>query len=205
LTCCGLERDASLRPIFVANLSIKIEMLGEGSDTRIGGGMSDAREAIEAEIPYLRRYALLLLRDRDAADDLVQDTLERALSRLHTRKEEFRLRAWLFTILHNLFVSGYRRRTRESAVTEDGDLPGATAAAQEHRVALRDLERALWTLPEGQRVTLLLIGLEGMSYEEAARVLDVPIGTVRSRLSRGRKSLRLFLEGVVAGPSAGRG
>jgi len=157
--------------------------------------MSDARQAMEAEIPYLRRYALLLLRDRDAADDLVQDTLERALGRLHTRNEALRLRAWLFAILYNLFVSGYRRRVRENIVTEDGDLPEAGAAVQEDRVALRDLERALWQLPEDQRVALLLVGMEGMSYEEAARVLDVPIGTVRSRLSRGRKSLRLRLDG----------
>ena len=88
-----------------------------------------------------------------------------------------------------------RRRVRENIVTEDGDLPEAGAAVQEDRVALRDLERALWQLPEDQRVALLLVGMEGMSYEEAARVLDVPIGTVRSRLSRGRKSLRLRLDG----------
>ncbi|HLW26372.1 MAG TPA: sigma-70 family RNA polymerase sigma factor [Kiloniellales bacterium] len=162
--------------------------------------MSNAQQAIEAEIPYLRRYALLLLRDRDAADDLVQDTLERALLRLHTCNEQVRLRPWLFAILYNRFVSDYRKRVRENAVTEAGDLPETGVAAQEDRVALRELERALWQLPEDQRVALLLVGMEGMSYEEAASVLDVPVGTLRSRLSRGRRSLRLRLEGQSAEP-----
>jgi len=164
--------------------------------------MTDVRQAIEGEIPYLRRYALLLLRDRDAADDLVQDTLERALDRLHTQKEALRLRAWLYAILYNLFVSSYRRRIREGVVTEGGNLPDSGAAVQEDRVALRDLERVLWELPEDQRVALLLVGMEGMTYEEAAEVLKIPIGTLRSRLSRGRKSLRLRLGevGLGSGP-----
>lgn len=165
--------------------------------------MSDLIEAIEAEIPHLRRYALLLLRDRDAADDLVQDTLERALDRTHLWTRGTRLRAWLFTILHNLFVSSYRRRVRELVVTEGGDLPQASRPAdQEDRVALRDLERALWRLPEDQRLVVLLVGMEGMSYDEVSRVLNIPVGTVRSRLSRGRKALRFRLDGEAKAPRA---
>lgn len=165
--------------------------------------MSDARSQMEAQIPHLRRYALLLLRDRDAADDLVQDALERGLDRIHLWNGGSNLRAWLFTILHNLFVSGYRRRMRELVVTDGGDLPQAsTPADQEDRVALRDLERALWRLPEKQRLVVLLVGMEGMRYEEVAQVLDIPIGTVRSRLSRGRQSLRLGLDGAGAGAGA---
>lgn len=160
---------------------------------------------MKAEIPHLRRYALLLLRDRDAADDLVQDVLERGLGRLHLWSQGTSLRAWLFTIQYNLFVSGYRRRVREAAFIGGVDLPQAsTPADQEDRIALRDLERALWALPEDQRLAVLLVGMEGMSYDEASQILRIPIGTLRSRLSRGRKSLRNGLNGELGRPVPGR-
>jgi RNA polymerase sigma-70 factor (ECF subfamily) len=147
---------------------------------------------IEAEIPRLRRYARALTRDVTAADDLVQDCLTRALDKLHLWQKGTDLRAWLFTILHNQYVNYVRRSVREGvAVGLSDNEPLLTRAPhQGHRLELRDLERALAKLPEEQRSAILLVGLEGMRYEEVAAVLHVPVGTIRSRLSRGRETLR---------------
>jgi RNA polymerase sigma-70 factor (ECF subfamily) len=161
--------------------------------------MADIRSRLVEEIPRLRRYARTLTRDITAADDLVQDCLTRALSKSHLWQEGSDLRAWLFTILHNQYVNQVRRSVREgtaAALTEDE--PGLTGApSQDKRIELRDLERALAKLPDEQRSALLLVGMEGMQYEEVAAVLDVPVGTVRSRLSRGREALRQLM-GVAA-------
>ena len=153
---------------------------------------------IEAEIPRLRRYARTLARDVASADDLVQDCLARALGKLHLWQEGTDLRAWLFTILHNQFVNQVRRGVREgTAVGLSETEPLLTQAPhQSKRLELRDLERALAKLPEEQRSVVLLVGLEGMRYEEVAEVLDVPVGTVRSRLSRGREALRRLM-GII--------
>lgn len=163
-----------------------------------GDAMSDRAALIEAQIPGLRRFACALLRgDRERADDLVQDTLERALSRWHLRRNEGNLRGWLYTILYNRFLSDQhrsRRRGPHDAFTEDAELPGIDGG-QDSALERRDLLRAFSVLPEEQRSVLLLIGVEDLTYEEAARVLGVPIGTVMSRLSRGRERLRQSMYG----------
>lgn len=156
--------------------------------------MVDPRSLIEQEIPHLQRYALFLTRDMAAADDLVQDTLVRALDRIHLWMPGTRMRSWLFTIQHNLFINGKRRGWREST-TDDGTVPSDVAAAtQDDHLSLRDLEAALWRLPLDQRLVVFMVGLEGMGYDEAAETLAVPVGTVRSRLSRARSALREFME-----------
>ena len=154
--------------------------------------MADTYHDIEAEIPRLRRYARALTRDVVSADDLVQDCLTRALGKLHLWQEGSYLRAWLFTILHNQYVNHIRRAVREgAAVALNETEPMLSRAPQQgKRLELRDLERAITQLPEEQRSVILLVGLEGMRYEEVAAVLDVPVGTIRSRLSRGREALR---------------
>ncbi len=147
---------------------------------------------IEAEIPRLRRYARALTHDAVTADDLVQDCLTRALGKLHLWQEGTDLRAWLFTILHNQYVNYIRRSAREGAavrLTEREPLL-ARAPQQGKRLELRDLQRAFAKLPDAQRSVILLVALEGMRYDEVAAVLDVPVGTIRSRLSRGREALR---------------
>src|SRR5580693_8086358 len=160
-----------------------------------GAPVADTHHAIEAEIPRLRRYARALTRDVVSADDLVQDCLTRALGKLHLWQEGSDLRAWLFTILHNQYVNHVRRAVREGAAVGLSDTePLLTSAPnQGKRLELRDLERAIAKLPEEQRSVLLLVGLEGMRYEEVAVVLDVPVGTIRSRLSRGREMLRQLM------------
>src|SRR5919202_3299483 len=160
--------------------------------------MVDLYKKIEEEIPRLRRYARALTRDISAADDLVQDCLARALSKVHLWQEGTDLRAWLFTILHNQYVNHVRRAVREGAAVGLSETePMLTSVPnQNKRLELRDLERAITKLPDEQRSVILLVGLEGMRYEEVAAVLDVPVGTIRSRLSRGREMLRL-LTGTV--------
>ena len=158
---------------------------------------------MEACIPALRRYARALLRDRDEADDLVHDCLVRALDRLHTRRAGAELRPWLFAILHNLFVSRTRRaRVRAGAERLDG-VHEATLGhppSQEDGLLFGDLVHAVNGLPEEQRTVLLLVAVEDLSYAEAARVLEVPIGTVMSRLSRARDRLARVTQGEPAAP-----
>jgi RNA polymerase sigma-70 factor (ECF subfamily) len=154
--------------------------------------------AILAEIPRLRRYARALLGDRAAADDLVQDTLERAWSRLHQWRAGSDMRAWLFGIMHNLRIDQLRR-PRLSTLSIDADefeLP--TRPTQADALELRDLESALGHLADEQREILLLVALEEMSYADIATTLGIPIGTVMSRLSRGRERLRLIMDGQTA-------
>jgi RNA polymerase sigma-70 factor (ECF subfamily) len=171
-------------------------------DNRNGCGQSDPpkpgaadqylREQIVAVIPRLERYARVLTRDVTAADDLVQDCLARALEKIHMWQPGTDLRAWLFTILYRQYISHARRDARRR---EGGELPEshrslALSANQTARLELRDLESALAKLPEEQRTVILLVGLEGMAYDEAASVVKIPVGTVRSRVARGRESLR---------------
>jgi RNA polymerase sigma-70 factor, ECF subfamily len=151
---------------------------------------------LEKEIPRLRRYARALTRDATRADDLVQSCLVRALAKSHLWQPGTDLRAWLFTILHNQHVNDVRRSVREgvSVPVEDVAPVLTVQSTQGASLKLRDLDRALTKLPEEQRQVLLLVGLEGMRYEEVATVLDVPVGTVRSRLSRGREMLRKLMD-----------
>ena len=155
--------------------------------------MSDAQSLIEL-IPRLRRYARALVSDRAAADDLVQDTLERAWAKLHLYRRGTDLRAWLFTVMHNVHVNRVRA-TRPTDPLED-DMPElAQRATQDDALVVRDLDRAISTLPVAQREVLLLVALEDLSYEETARVLGIPIGTVMSRLARAREKLRDLMQG----------
>jgi RNA polymerase sigma-70 factor (ECF subfamily) len=153
------------------------------------------RDNIVAEIPRLRRYARALAGDSVRADDLVQDTLERALARFSLWRPG-NLRAWLFSIMHNVFVNQLKAARPVDCPGDDAmpDLP--VRAAQADMLELRDLSRALRKLPPEQREVLLLTGLEDLSYAETAKVLGVPIGTVMSRLSRGRERLRALLAGA---------
>ena len=156
-----------------------------------------SQPALADHIAALRRYARALLGDRIEAEDLVQDCLARALSRAHLWRPGSDLRAWLFTILHNIHVNNLRSRHAQ-VVPEDttygGGGHGVTAAPdQDARLELRDLKRALDRIPGEQRQVLLLVGMEGMSYDEAARIVGVPIGTIMSRVARGREALRRYM------------
>lgn len=155
----------------------------------------EAAALLEPLIPQLRRYAYALTRDGESADDLVQDTLERALSRWTLRRRDGDLRAWLFAIERNLYLSSIRSRARRGSETSlsDADEPGGPAL-QDSGLAARDALEALDRLPEDHRSVLLLVGVEDLTYEETARVLGVPVGTVMSRLSRGRARLRMLIE-----------
>ena len=147
--------------------------------------VSTRADQIEAEIPRLRRYAAALLRGRGDADDLVQDCLERALARWAQRHADEPLRPWLFAIMHNLFVS-QRRRQAFLQTWRLAPAERSAPAEQEGRMAFRDVLRALDQLDVDQRAVLLLVGVEDFSYAEAAKILDCPVGTVMSRLCRGR-------------------
>jgi RNA polymerase sigma-70 factor (ECF subfamily) len=157
--------------------------------------MDDFARLLEAEIPRLRRYAHALTRNPTRADDLVQNCLVRAITKQHYWQAVTNLRAWLFTIMHNQYVNDVRSSVSEglSFSVEDVASMLTTEANPDASLQIRDLERAIAALPEAQRQVILLIGLEGMSYEEVAQILDIPIGTVRSRLSRGRDMLRRLM------------
>lgn len=150
---------------------------------------------IMSHVAALRRYALVLVADPHEADDLVQECLSRVLGQMRAWRPVRDLRAYLFATMHNVFVDTTRkRRTRADHVPiEDVVATLALPASQPRRLEVRDLLQSLAVLPEQQREVVLLVGLEGMSYLEAARVLDVPIGTVMSRLSRGREALRQLM------------
>lgn len=156
----------------------------------------DVSAQIVACIPSLRRYARGLTANREAADDLVQDTLERAWTRIAFWERRGDLRAWLFSILHNLFVDRVRSAGRSPLEQmPEEEIMAPVRPTQTDLIEVRDLDKALLTLPPEQREVLLLVAVEQMSYEQVARVLDVPAGTVMSRLSRARERLRAVLEG----------
>ena len=161
--------------------------------------MKDTAQVV-AFIPRLRRYARALVGERTAADDLVQDTLERALNKFHLWKRGTDLRAWLFTVMHNVHVNQIRGR-RELVALDEESLEVPVRATHDVALEARDLERAFMRLSVEQREVLLLVVLEDMSYEEAAATLGIPIGTVMSRLSRAREKLRMLVEGL---PVSGR-
>ncbi len=151
------------------------------------------RSALIEQIPGLRRYARALTGDAWAADDLVQDTLERACTKWRLWRAGSDLRAWLFTLMHNLYVSQVRHVLRQGELARplDIDEPGRESAAPTAPIeSAIDLQRCLLRLPEDQRVVLLLVTLEDLSYTEVARITGVPVGTVMSRLSRARSRLQ---------------
>ena len=163
-----------------------------------GTVMSEFGRLIEQEIPRLRRYARALTRDIEQADDLVQNCLVRALAKERLWQFGTNLRAWLFTVLHNGHINSVRRSIREQtdavAATESFARAQSEPSA---RLDLLDVEQAIRKLPEPQRRVILLIGLEGMRFDEAAEMLGVPVGTVRSRIARARHTLRKLLENNV--------
>jgi RNA polymerase sigma-70 factor (ECF subfamily) len=158
--------------------------------------VSEFDEHIREQIPRLRRYARALMGERSRADDLVQDTLERAWTRFHLWRRGSNLRAWLFTVMHNVFVNQHRGGPARGATVALDDTPeiavrdGADASMQ-----VRDLTRSLEQLPTEFREVLLLVGLEQMTYEEVAEILQIPLGTVMSRLARGRERLHALMSG----------
>ncbi len=163
--------------------------------------MQDMLVQVEPLIPALRRYARSLVRDRAAADDLVQDCLERAVSRWYQRRDGS-VRAWLFTILHNLAINQFRQsaaRGHHVPIDESNENDFSEAAVQDRRLMYRDVLNKLAKLPKDQQAVLLLVGVEDLSYADVAKVLDIPVGTVMSRLSRARERLQQELEGPSIG------
>lgn len=160
-------------------------------------------DALVAELPRLRRYGRALLGDMARADDLVQDTLERAL-RKAGHWQGGNLRAWLLTLMHNVFVNQVRRNDALRGASEADMLDLASRDTNGDGLGLRDLDRAMQALSADHREILLLVGLENLRYEEIASVLEVPIGTVMSRLSRARAALKVQLDGAPPRPALTR-
>lgn len=162
--------------------------------------MDERKSAILAELPRLRRYARSLLRERDKADDLVQDTLERALQRLDNWQTGDNPRRWLFTIMHHLFVDEVRKVTRrgEAALLPlDSNEALSQPATQLGVIASLDILDALQAIAPERRAALLIVGVEGFSYAEAANILGIPAGTLMSRIARGREEMRGLLDGAA--------
>jgi len=158
--------------------------------------LDEVKWLISREIPRLRRYALALTDDPESADDLVQDCLERAIVKRHQWTRQGSIRGWLFRILQRRFYDMCSRRGRRRDVPfADGADELAIDGRQESHMALADIRLAMQRLPDDHRAVIALTALEGLSYDEVAEILDIPIGTVRSRLARGRESLRRLYEG----------
>jgi RNA polymerase sigma-70 factor (ECF subfamily) len=152
-------------------------------------------ELLATQVPRLRRYARALTHNQEAADDLVQDSLERAWRKLDRWEAGSDLRAWLFTLMHNVHVNNLRRRRPETVPMTQSDYPAPGQGEADRAMRLRDLEAGLAQLAPDQREVLLLVCLEDMTYEQVAGVLGIPIGTVMSRLHRGRERLRRWMAG----------
>lgn len=166
------------------------------SSNPILGAMTDTGVEVLEYIPQLRRYARFLLGSPDQVDDLVQDCLVRAIERGHRWQPGTNMRAWLFTVMRNLFIDQKRRYAlRPRLLSIDEQRPQVSwPPSQIDSIELRNLVLSLNALPDSQRIAVLLVGLEGFTYEEASTVMNVPVGTVRSRLSRGRQTLRLVMQ-----------
>lgn len=164
--------------------------------------LSDFATRVNELIPRLRRYARALTGERSAADDLVQDTLERAWTKLHLWRTGSDLRAWLFTIMHNVHVNQVRSKSSAATLPLDDDMPDSPVRpTQADMLEVRDIDTALKRLPVAQREVVLLVALEHLSYQETADALGIPIGTVMSRLARARERLRVMLAGETGGAS----
>jgi RNA polymerase sigma factor (sigma-70 family) len=155
---------------------------------------------IQPLIPALRRYANAMVRDKVAADELVQDCLEKVAGNWRQRRRDGNAQAWVYAILHNLAINFLRRKKRQGISVQLDDVEGlalSRPADQEEGLKFRDLLRALDALPKDHRSVILLVAVEDLSYAETAQILDIPVGTVMSRLSRARAQLRKNLEGSV--------
>lgn len=156
---------------------------------------SETLAALEHEIPHLRRFARFLARDAVLADDLVQECLTRAVAKIDSWEPGTNLRAWLFVILRNVFLNERRKKKYQIVPLIDDGHPALTASGdQEARAALNEVKEALFRLSDDHREIIILVAVEGMSYEEVSGILDVPLGTIRSRLSRARSALKKQVE-----------
>jgi RNA polymerase sigma-70 factor, ECF subfamily len=169
----------------------------------LGKSMPDFNRLLEEQIPRLLRYARALTRNTERADDLVQDTLVRALAKQHLWQAGTNLRAWLFTLMHNQNVNNVRYGIREGQNIDVEEMSNVLAATTDPTASrqLYELNRALSQLAQEQRQAILLVGLEEFSYEETAAILNIPVGTVRSRLSRGRDQLRRLMDMPAKAPA----
>ena len=157
-------------------------------------GGPDPRSELVDHLPALRAFALSLTREGASADDLVQDTIVKAWTNIEKFQPGTNLRAWLFTILRNTFYSA-RRKTRREVSDTDGIHAARQATRPEHdgRLAMTDFKAAFAQLPDEQREALILVGASGFSYDDAARMTGVAVGTVKSRANRGRRKLAELL------------
>ena len=169
------------------------------------GPRDESYSLIVAEIPRLRRYSRFLVRDPELADDLVQECLTRAVAKLDTWEVGSNMRAWLFVILHNAYISHWRRVKRSPTTVEmsPSDPALAVVGTQEQHLGMIDVQTAFNKLGEDHKQILLMVGVEGLRYEDAAAALDLPVGTVRSRLFRARSALRQLLDGKDDGNDEG--
>ncbi|MDB5775223.1 MAG: rpoE8 [Herbaspirillum sp.] len=159
----------------------------------------DSKELLSC-LPGLRRYARALVGER-GADDLVQDTMERGWRKLNTWQRGGDMRAWLFSIMHNLHIDQYRKPALATEEMTEHTLQPSVSGDHSMHIQLREMDTALALLPIEQREVLLLVALEQMSYEQVAATLGIPLGTVMSRLSRGRERLRFALDGKAGSPA----
>ena len=158
--------------------------------------MSEFLTELEQCIPALRRYASSLMFQQNEADDLVQDCLERALNKEHLWQPNTSLRAWLFTMQHNLYVNQLKRLARQPSMTAEADQPLVHPVEPEKTdVLICDINTCLQQLPDNQKQVLLLVAVEGFSYKEVGEIMEIPLGTVMSRLSRARKALQALMNG----------
>lgn len=157
--------------------------------------MSHFFNELEQCIPALRRYAHSLLYQQDQADDLVQDCLERAINKKSLWQQGTSLRAWLFTMQHNLYVNQLKRLGRQPQMSTETEQLMHSLEPDKTDSLIRDIDFCMRQLPEEQRQILLLVSVEGFSYKEVARIVDIPPGTVMSRLSRARKNLQALMNG----------
>jgi RNA polymerase sigma-70 factor (ECF subfamily) len=195
----SLDADAAerwTRPAFPSGTlppRVRARRAGERSDAERTRPMPDILSLIEAEIPHLRRFARYLARDVDRGDDLVQECLTRAIAKNDTWTPGTNLRAWLFTILKNCHINDLRRARRADEMPDEHPLL-TVAPNQDAHIGLLEVRDAFLRLSDEHREVLLLVAIEGLQYDEAAAILNVPVGTVRSRLSRARQALRDALE-----------
>lgn len=168
----------------------------------------DTRQQLIALLPRLRRFALGLTGSRDEADDLVQAACERALSRLHQWQPETRLDSWMFRIVKTIWIDQWRSDKARGEHVDLGNIEPLVGSNGRHTVEVRDtldaVCRAMQRLPDDQRLVLTLVSVDGLSYEEAATVLEVPVGTVMSRLARARCRLHELLSAQPATVDRGR-
>ena len=155
----------------------------------------DLAEQLSDHIAGLRRYAFALTGSRLEAEDLVQETLTRAIAGAGSFRRNGNLRAWLFSIMHNAFISAMRRRQLAEQPRNEGWPEPVQPATQLDRLEIRDVLQALARLPEAQRAAISLVALEEFTYRDAARIMGVPLGTLMSRLARGREALRRAVDG----------